>query len=149
MFSLLLSSNQRRLLQGVEKILKTFTEIQEKITLVAGQDFSATTKKFQMSNNMQWMSRCSCLNRLPSFSTILLLIMIEDYFTNTTQYFCQIHIHMYRAFSAISLQIYWLASEIIMGIAAMSIAEFEELYYFVSYSFEKTLWSLIGQNVNK
>ena len=105
MFSLLLSSNQRRLLQRVEKILKTFTEIQEKITLVAGQDFSATTKKFQMSNNMQWMSRYSCLNRLPSFSKILLLIMIEDYFTNTTQYFCQIHIHMYRAFSAISLQI--------------------------------------------
>ena len=67
--------------------------------------------------------------------------MIEDYFTNTTQYFCQIHIHMYRAFSAISLQILLiaLASEIIMGIAAMSIAEFEELYYFVSYSFEKTL----------
>ena len=105
MFSLLLSSNQRRLLLGVEKSLQTFTEIQEKITLVAGQDFSATTKKFQMSNNMQWMSRCSCLNRLPSFSKILLLIMTEDYFTNTTQYFCQIHIHMYRAFSAISLQI--------------------------------------------
>ena len=69
------------------------------------------------------MSRRSCLNRLLSFFKIL--FVIEDYVMNTTEYFCQTHIHMYRAFSAISLQ--------------MSTAEIEELYYFVSYSFEKTM----------